>query len=156
MSSVSGAFFQKPPEVSLSGGSWKKAIRRIPEFLRHLFLVLHFSCINGISEHVETVVQELKRQVADHIEGCHQILVPEESFGQVIAADSGQWREHAVEGEDLQHGHRHVAGGLEGVPAVQGEIPQNRQDEGYEIAGPVAPAGELIQQGKGKELDAAC
>ena len=156
MSSVSGAFFQKTPEVSLSGGSWKKAIRRTPEFLRHLFLVLHFSCINGIPEHVETVVQELQRQVADHIKGCHQILVPVKRVGQVAASDGGDRGEHAVEGEDLQHGHRHVAGGLEGVPAVQGEIPQNRQDEGYEIAGPVAPAGELIQQGKGEELDDAC
>ena len=80
--------------------------------------ILFFPCIDGIPEDIKPVVQEFQSQVTDHIQGRHQIFVPMERIGQVAASDGGDGREHAVEGEDLQHGHRHVAGGLEGVPAV--------------------------------------
>ena len=70
-----------------------------------------------------------------------------------MAQPGGQGGEHAVKGEHQGHGLGHAAGGLEGIAPVQGEVPQHRQGQGDEIAGPVAPGRQLVEQGEGRQLD---
>lgn len=66
---------------------------------------------------------------------------------------SGQGREDQVEAEYLRHGDGDVCGGLEGVAAVQGEIPQNRQHQCRQVSGPVGPVEQFVNEGERHDLD---
>ena len=72
---------------------------------------------------------------------------------QIAAQQRGGRGEDAVEAEDLGHGLGDVIGRLEGIAAVQGEVPHHRQHQGNQIAGPVGPPHQLIEQGEGHDLD---
>ena len=113
----------------------------------------HAVGIQRIPEHHEPVVEELQYKIGNHIDGRHQILVPAQPLRQIIPQQCGQRREHAVESEHQRHGFGHIAGGLEGVPPVQRKVPQHRQRQRNEIAGPVAPSRQLIEQGERPDLN---
>ena len=75
-----------------------------------------------------------------------------EGFGEVIPAPGREGREYGVVGGHLEHGDRDIGRAPEGEAAVEREVPQHRQGEGDQVAGPVAPGGEFVEQGEGDDL----
>jgi len=71
-----------------------------------------------------------------------------------VAQICGQGREHHVKTEHLCHGHGYVGRGLEGVFPVEREIPQNRENQGYQAGYPVV-LDEYLNDGEGGDPDHA-
>ena len=95
-------------------------------------------------------------EVKEHIEARNEILVPHQVLGQPVAQHGGNGGEDAVVAKDFEHCCAHVGGGLEGKLTVEGEVPEDGQHQRDEVAGPIGPRGEFIEQRKGAHLDDAC
>ena len=120
--------------------------------LRRLFLRTAGG-VHGAPVHHQPVIDIFRDQIQHHVQKRHQILVPMEGIRQIAAQQGGQGREGTVVQQHQRHGLWDVVGALEGELSVQGEVPQHREGQSDEIAGPVAPVQQLIEQGKGGHFD---
>ena len=103
----------------------------------------------------EFAEQELGNEVCQHGHSKDNVFVDTGPFCQGTQP-GGQGSKDQVEAEDFGHGDGHIGGRLEGVAAVQREIPQNRKDKRGQISWPVGPMEQFIDQGEGTDLDDAC
>ena len=82
-------------------------------------------CINGAPEDHQAIVEILQNEVSGHIQNRHQIFVPSKGIRQEAAQEGGGWGKDTVEQKHQCHSFRDIVGRLEGVTAVEGEIPQD-------------------------------
>lgn len=99
------------------------------------------------------LVQEFRYEIEEHVEDRHQIFVPFQGFRKVIPKQRGEGRKDSIIGQNLQHGHGHVCGRMKGEFAVERKIPDDAQQQGDQVAGPIAPCGDLVEQRKAAKLD---
>ena len=112
--------------------------------------------VDGGTENVEALVQVLGDEVQRHGADEDDIVVDAEVFRKEVAAKGGDGGEDQVEEEGLEHGLRNVVRGPVGELPVQGEVPEDGEDEGDEVCRPVGPVHRLVQKGEGQGLDDAC
>jgi len=117
-------------------------------------IILCFCCgIQAFSKDKKALVKVFRREIQQHIDRRDEIFVPAERLGQPVAQKRGQRRKDRIIHRNLDHCDGHIRGGLEGEAAVEREIPQHGQNKRQQIARPVRPAGQLVEQRKAGDLD---
>lgn len=101
--------------------------------------VLFLQCVLSFSEDYEFIDAEFSEHVDEHRSEQDEVCVPVCGFKR-IAPPCRKRCEDAVVDEYLEHCNRHVCSALEGEVAVQGEVPDDRAHQCYEVAWPVALA----------------
>lgn len=104
--------------------------------------------IHAVPVYHKSIVNIFRNKVRGHGEKKDGVAVPAGFFRQRIAPPGGERREDAVEQKNLHHGFGHIIRGFEGEFSVQREVPQHREYQGNQVAGPVFPRGHHVQYRK--------
>ena len=91
----------------------------------------------------------------DDVDGKQEDVLVGRDAEQPVAEDRRQRREHGVVAQNQRHGLRHIVGAFERELPVQREVPHHRRNQRNQIARPVAPLGQLIEQREQPDLDDA-
>lgn len=104
----------------------------------------------------ETLPEELGDEVEEHVDGRDEVRIPEHGFGgeYMLEPRGGRREEKVIDGHQ-GHGTGDVGVGLERETAVEGEVPQNRQDQCDEVTNPMRPMEYLLHQRKTAHLNDA-
>ena len=126
-----------------------------PGCLCLLFFFGQIVGIDGVSEYEKALVKEFRDEIQTHVDGGDQVFVPAAAVGKIALEQGAQGSEDQIIGEHQRHGTGHIGGRMEGITPIEGEVPQHAQHQSDQIAYPVGQMEELIEQGKGPDLDDA-
>lgn len=112
-----------------------------------------FQCVFLTAVDDKFTEQEFQHEIAEHRDGQNQEVIDAATLSQ-ISKEGGEGRKDQIEAKDLGHGYRHIGSRFERVPPVQGEVPENRENQRDQIGNPVV-LHEEFQQSKGTDLNDA-
>ena len=115
-----------------------------------------FIAVDAFAEDEKALIQEFRREIDDHIEDRHQVFVPLQRLCKVIPKQRGERREYRIVSEDLQHGNGYIRRRVEGELAVERKVPEYAEQQRDQVAGPIVPGGDLVEQRKTAEFNQAC
>lgn len=95
--------------------------------------------IQGAAKDDESLKKIFRDKINHHINPRHQVFIPQQGFSQIAAEYCRGRREDQIISIHFQHRGRDVGRGPERETPVEGEIPDDGQNQSDQIAGPVAP-----------------
>ena len=93
---------------------------------------MFFGGVDAAFENEEALIEIFQNQIKHHENGFDKIFVPALA-AQKLGAKRGHRGEYRVKRRHFEHRDRHVCGRFEGEFAVEGEVPDNRQNQRNEV-----------------------